>query len=96
MVASFEQDVKLVESDISDGVLRFFDELEKASVDRFALIEIDFVLMISFARLQVKGEGDDVVTAIERIFPESISKDGINLSAEDQEDIATIRRALVV
>ncbi|RUS32580.1 hypothetical protein BC938DRAFT_475037 [Jimgerdemannia flammicorona] len=96
MVASFEQEVKLVKSDISDGVLRFFDELEKASDDRFALTEIDLFLRYQSARLQVvKAQGDDdVVTAIERIFPESINKDGVNLNAKDQ-DIATIRRAIV-
>ena len=96
MLSSFEQEVQLVESEISDGTLYFFDELEKVRDYNLLNKSRSQSNLMSDPYFQVvKAQASDLVTAIEQISPNAIEKTyNIVLNSEDRENIVVIRRAI--
>ncbi|RUP43362.1 hypothetical protein BC936DRAFT_137294 [Jimgerdemannia flammicorona] len=81
MVTSFEQEIKLEESEVPDGLIHLFDELEKAG---FPLTDVNIAI--------IKAK-EDIITIIEQISPKAIEKAyGVSLNAKDQEEFAALRR----
>ncbi|RUS26070.1 hypothetical protein BC938DRAFT_471271 [Jimgerdemannia flammicorona] len=79
MVTSFEQEIKLEESEVPDGLLHLFDELEKAG---FPLTDVNIAI--------IKAK-EDIITIIEQISPKAIEKAyGVSLNAKDQEEFAAL------